>query len=896
VSDTWVNVSSHSPCPVCGHDSWCSVSEDGGAVVCRRNPSHPDFGEGEERTDKDGSTYWFYRLRPSANGEAGQAGQAEWPAPKFKPSDGGGKLADADTLYQVHTALLKCSELQLHGRHCEALYKRGLPQSAIESNKYRTLAGGRRWACHALVEAGLEPLFPGVPGFVHVTGNDGRPCWSIAGPPGILIPCRDAQGRIVALMVRADEPGDDGGKYKFVSSRGKKHGGPGPGAPIHNPLFSGDKKRSRVTEGWLKADILTARTGTFTLGLPGAKAPRQLVALLRELAVETVVIAFDSDCHRKPEVAGALAKLVDLLRAENFAVELETWDEADGKGLDDVWAAGKQANVKLLAGGAVAEEVAAIVVAAAAAGPGPAGGGKKDAPPASGTPIIQANRRQLPAITADALRALLAANDPPSLFQRGDVLTRLRAKSDTGAPCLETLDADAVRGLMARAAWWGKGGGKDMVDCPPPMDVVKDLMALPGWDGVPVVDSVAECPVFGPDGELVVSPGYHAKARLWHSPAAGLDVPPVYERPSREDVDRAKALLLVELLGDFPFADEASRAHAIAALLLPFVRRMIDGPTPLHLFDAPVEGTGKTLLVNCVTAVATGRQSEAFTEASCPDEWRKRLTAGLEEGGPFMVIDNLNRVLDTGALASVLTARVWRDRKLGFTKMLALPNAATWLASGNNTRLSREMIRRTVFCRLDAKVDAPWERTGFRHPNLPKWTRDNRGQLVWAALTLVRAWMAAGRPAGLGLLGMFEAWVEVVGGILDVAGVPGLLANAKEFRQTATDQTAEWTEFLAAWWQRHGPSRVGIAELFALASGQKLLDTVLGDKGERSQRTRLGKAMGKVADRVFGNRRVERAGTDHSDRQMYQLVEVEVTVRPAAAPPSLDVETGEWSG
>ena len=79
-------------------------------------------------------------------------------------------------------------------------------------------------------------------------------------------------------------------------------------------------------------------------------------------------------------------------------------------------------------------------------------------------------------------------------------------------------------------------------------------------------------------------------------------------------------------------------------------------------------------------------------------------------------------------------------------------------------------------------------------------------------------------------------------------------------------------------------------------TGQKLLDTVLGDKGERSQRTRLGKAMGKVADRVFGNRRVERAGTDHSDRQMYQLVEVEVTVRPAAAPPSLDVETGEWSG
>ena len=169
-----------------------------------------------------------------------------------------------------------------------------------------------------------------------------------------------------------------------------------------------------------------------------------------------------------------------------------------------------------------------------------------------------------------------------------------------------------------------------MVDCPPPVDVVKDLMALPGWDGVPVVEAVVEAPVFGPTGELVISPGYHAGARLWHAPAAGLDVPTVYERPSREDVDRAKALLLVELCGDFPFADDASRAHALVALLLPFVRRMIDGPTPLHLFDAPVEGTGKTLLVSCVTTVATGRECEGLTEASCPDEWRKRLGAMLK--------------------------------------------------------------------------------------------------------------------------------------------------------------------------------------------------------------------------------------------------------------------------
>src|SRR5207244_2518221 len=102
-----------------------------------------------------------------------------------------------------------------------------------------------------------------------------------------------------------------------------------------------------------------------------------------------------------------------------------------------------------------------------------------------------------------------------------------------------------------------------------------------------------------------------------------------------------------------------------------------------------------------------------------------------------------------------------------------LPNRAVWLASGNNTKLSRELIRRTLWCRLDARVDAPWERSEFRHPHLIRWAKENRGALVHAALTLCQAWVAAGRPAGQRTLGMFEGWAEVVGGVLEVAGVPG---------------------------------------------------------------------------------------------------------------------------
>ena len=45
-----------------------------------------------------------------------------------------------------------------------------------------------------------------------------------------------------------------------------------------------------------------------------------------------------------------------------------------------------------------------------------------------------------------------------------------------------------------------------------------------------------------------------------------------------------------------------------------------------------------------------------------------------------------------------------------------------------------------------------------------------------------------------------EVPVEGIGGILDVAGVPGLLANAKQFRAARADQLGEWRAFIAAWW------------------------------------------------------------------------------------------------
>jgi hypothetical protein len=50
----WRDVTPSQPCPKCGRGDWCSTSDDGTWLVCRRH----DDGSGEERTDAAGQTYW----------------------------------------------------------------------------------------------------------------------------------------------------------------------------------------------------------------------------------------------------------------------------------------------------------------------------------------------------------------------------------------------------------------------------------------------------------------------------------------------------------------------------------------------------------------------------------------------------------------------------------------------------------------------------------------------------------------------------------------------------------------------------------------------------------------------------------------------------------------------
>jgi hypothetical protein len=495
-----------------------------------------------------------------------------------------------------------------------------------------------------------------------------------------------------------------------------------------------------------------------------------------------------------------------------------------------------------------------------------------------GYPVIVTNNRQLRDIIADARQVVNHANGMnPTLFNRVGQPVRL-AMVD-GKPQLDYLDDTSMYGVLARMADWVKRNDEGEFDVMPPHDVARDMIANVD-PALPLLDAVVTAPVFDKVGNLVAAPGFHRDAGLWHHEPSGFHVAPVPEVPTPDEVAVARSLLLDHLLVDFPFAGPSDLAHAVAAVILPFIRRMVSGSTPIHLIEAPVPGTGKTLLADAVTRIATGHQAEPTTLGRDDEETRKKITSVLSLGKPVLLIDNVRAGIDSATLAAALTAETWQDRILGQNKMILLPNRAVWLVTANNPDLSMEIARRSLRIRIEPTNDRPWERGGFKHSPLTRWIDENRAALVQAVLVLVRAWQANGSPRGHRTLGSFEAWAEILGGILTVAGIPGFLENSEELYMVADQDSREWREFVQAWWDDYADDPQTVKTLLGLAKDKDMLASVLGDKSDHSQAIRLGKALAANRNRRFGTLQIRTSGSWHNQNR-WCVVDCEGSEAPA---------------
>lgn len=319
----WATVSRQHPCPMCGRPDWCSISADGVWALCRR----VDTGAGIHRTDKSGADYWLYRL----DGQSPCRQLTREP-----PSPSLPERADPATLDRVYRALL--AWLPLSATHRQALRQRGLSDREIVRRGYRTLpTHGRAIRARQLVEGFGADVCARIPG-LYLAARGRQQWWSLAGMPGLLIPVRNVAGRIVALKVRADQPGE-GSKYTYLSSI--HHRGSGPGAPVHVPLHTlSPGAPMRITEGELKADVATVLSGVLTIAMPGVSAWRKVLPVLQDLQTTRVLLAFDADWRTNPHVAQALGHIASALVKAGYEVQVEDWEPSRGKGIDDLLTAG----------------------------------------------------------------------------------------------------------------------------------------------------------------------------------------------------------------------------------------------------------------------------------------------------------------------------------------------------------------------------------------------------------------------------------------------------------------------------------------------------------------------------------------------------------------------------
>ena len=83
---------------------------------------------------------------------------------------------------------------------------------------------------------------------------------------------------------------------------------------------------------------------------------------------------------------------------------------------------------------------------------------------------------------------------------------------------------------------------------------------------------------------------------------------------------------------------------------------------------------------------------------------------------------------------------------LGGIKQYDGPLSIVWFGTGNNVQLHADTSRRVAHIRLESLDEHPERKSGFRHPDLRGHVLAHRGELLSAAITVLRGWLAAGRP------------------------------------------------------------------------------------------------------------------------------------------------------
>ena len=227
-------------------------------------------------------------------------------------------LRPIDERSQVYLDLLRL--LPLSDRHYINLRNRGMSDTIINGNMYRSVPTDFKTRMDIIRDLSRKHDLSGIPGFYTKDGN-----WLLSNchNSGILIPVCDRFDRIQGLQIRFDDPPPKfvtdqngnrvkkaGDRFRWLSSGGDYYeNGTGISSYIH---VVGDTSSDtlHITEGAMKADVASYLSGgALFIGLTGVQNVRYLAEVIRDLSPQHIRECIDMDCRTNPHVQRAQSKI-----------------------------------------------------------------------------------------------------------------------------------------------------------------------------------------------------------------------------------------------------------------------------------------------------------------------------------------------------------------------------------------------------------------------------------------------------------------------------------------------------------------------------------------------------------------------------------------------------------
>lgn len=278
--------------------------------------------------------------------------------------------------------------------------------------------------------------------------------------------------------------------------------------------------------------------------------------------------------------------------------------------------------------------------------------------------------------------------------------------------------------------------------------------------------------------------------------------------------------------------------------------------------DAPTAGSGKTYIAQTIGIIASGHIPTLISQGKSDEEDEKRISTVLIAGDPMVVVDNCERPISGDTLCGVLTNESWGARILGKSELARVPTNTMFMATGNNLVVAGDMARRILVCRLDPRMEHPEQAEYDFDPRTE--AEEYRTEIVSAGLTILRAYIAPGRPKQSKPLGSFNQWNLVRDAVIWL----GLSDPAITVERNKVDDPwkSELSNLLELWLAALGEKEVGLADIGILAETSRSpqiseLHQALASMTRNGQfnTKSIGRLLRKHKDRIVGSRALRSA-------------------------------------